>query len=175
MKYFIILTSLWVVLSSNASAQKLKVTTIYTEPNRVTKEIPETGAVQHYTTRKEIAERLNPTILLISKKEKTVKFRIQGNISSGGHNIHQVSKIRLEKGEEKGNILTLKCFVEIKKIPGKESADIAGYNYTKDETCKIPDDVKAIKMELYEERITDPSGRTPKLIAEQTFNFFAKM
>lgn len=71
--------------------------------------------------------------------------------------------------------MTLRYYVEVKKIPGKESSDVVGYNYTKDEIYKIPNDVKIIKIELYENQIKDTSATTPKLIAEQTFDLFAKI
>ncbi|MGJ1420153.1 hypothetical protein ACR79T_11050 [Sphingobacterium spiritivorum] len=175
MKYCIILTSFLVLSACKTNAQKLQVTTIYSEPNRVTREVPETGGKYTYTTRKEATERLNPMIFMISKNAEILKFRIQGNISSGGLNINKIRKIRFEKGEQTGNSITLRYFAEVKKIPGKEGSDVVGYNYTKDETYKIPGEVKIIKIELYEDRIKDTSGTSPKLIAEQTFNFFAKI
>ncbi|MGJ1267602.1 hypothetical protein ACR78F_08065 [Sphingobacterium spiritivorum] len=175
MKYCIILASFLVLSGCKTNAQKLQVTTIYSEPDRVTKEVPETGAVHTYTTRKEVTKRLNPMIVMTSKNAEILKFRIQGNISSGGLNIYKIRKIRFEKGEQNGNNMTLRYYAEIKKIPGKEDADVAGYNYTKDETYKIPNDVKIIKIELYEDQIKDTSGTAPKLIVEQTFNFFVKI
>ena len=60
-----------------ANAQKLNITTIYSEPNRVTREVPETGGKHTYTTRKEVTERLNPMIVMTSKNAETLKFRIQ--------------------------------------------------------------------------------------------------
>lgn len=170
-----ILISFLALFSCNTNAQKLNITTIYSEPKRSTREVPETGAVHHYTTRKEVTERFSPMIVMISKNAEILKFRIQGNISSGGHNINRIRKIRFEKGEQNGNSMTLRYYVEIKKIPGKESADVTGYNYTKDESFKIPNDIKIIKIELYEDRIKDISDTTPKLIAKQTFNLFAKI
>lgn len=174
-KQLMILASFLTLFGCETNAQKLNVTAIYSEPNQVTREVPETGAVHNYTTRKEVTKRLNPMIFLISKNAEILKFRIQGNISSGGLNINQVRKIRFEKGEQNSNSMTLRYYVEIKKIPGKEGSDVVGYNYTKDEIYKIPSDVKIIKIELYEDRIKNISDTTPKLIAEQTFNFFAKI
>ncbi|MDX8567391.1 hypothetical protein OZ668_05315 [Elizabethkingia sp. HX XZB] len=175
MKQLMIVTSFLTLFGCETNAQKLNITTIYSEPKRGTREVPETGAVHNYTTRKEVTKRLNPMIVMTSKNSEILKFRIQGNISSGGLNINQVRKIRFEKGEQNGNSITLRYYVEIKKIPGKEGSDVVGYNYTKDETYKIPKDVKIIKIELYEDRIKNISDTTPKLIAEQTFNFFAKI
>ncbi|WET50054.1 hypothetical protein PYS58_02765 [Chryseobacterium indologenes] len=175
MKHFMILTSLLALLSCKGNAQKLKVTAIYTEPKRVTKVIPETGKPHPYTTREAVTERLHPRIVMLTKNAEELQFQIQGNVSSGGHSIHQVKKIRFEKGEQNGNTITLRYYTEIKKIPGKESADVQGYNYTKNEVYKIPNGIKIIKVELYEERINDPLDTKPKLIAQQTFNFFARI
>lgn len=175
MKYFIILTSFLTLFGCETNAQKLNVKTIYAEPKRHTREVPGTGTVHKYTTRKEITKRLSPLIIMTSKNAEILKFRIQGNISSGGHNIHQVRKIRFEKGEQNGNCMTLRYYVEVKKVPGKESADVTGYNYTKDETYKIPDSVKLVRIELYEDRINDTPAKIPKFIAGQTFNLFAKL
>lgn len=175
MKSLTILTSFLALVSCKADAQKLKVSTIYSEPKQVAKEISETGKTHTYTTRQEVTERLDPLIFMLSKNGGTLKFRIQGNISSSGHSIRQVTKIRYGKGKQNGNFITLRYFVEIKKIPGKESADVKGYNYSKDETYTIPKDVKVINIELYEDRINDPSATKPKFIAQKTFNFFARI
>lgn len=175
MRYFVILTSFFALLGCKGNAQKLQVSVIYSVPNRVTKEVPETGKIHTYTARKSVTERLNPMIFMLSKNAEALQFRIQGNISSGGHTIHQVRKIRFERGVQSGNTITLKYYVEIKKKPGKESANVQGYNYTQDEIYKIPGDIKIIKIELYEEQINDPSDTKSKLVAQQTFNFFAKI
>lgn len=92
---------------------------------------------------------------------------MQGNIYSGGHNIRQVRKIRFEKGDDAGDSLILRYYVEVRKIPGKENANVAGYNYSKDISYRIPKDVKMIKVELYEERQEQESK--PRQIAEQAF------
>lgn len=174
-KQFMMLTSFLALFGCKTNAQKMQVTTIYSEPKRVTREVPETGTTHIYTTSKEVTERLNPMIFMLTKNAETLKFRIQGNISSGGHNINQVRKLRFEKGEQNGNTITLRYYVEIKKIPGKESDHVKGYNYTKDETYQITNDVKIIKIELYEDRISDSTDTKLKLIAQQIFNFFAKI
>lgn len=112
---------------------------------------------------------------MISKEGEIFKFRMQSNISSHGHNNHRVSKIRFEQGEIKGNAVTLKYIVEIKKIASKENAGIRGYNYTKDEIYKIPIRAKIITIELYEDFTDNLSDTKPCLIAQQTFNFVAHM
>lgn len=175
MKYLVILTSFLALSGCKTDAQKLHVSAIYSEAQRVTKDVPGTNSIHTFTTRKTVTERLDPMIFMLSKNKETLKFRIQGNISSGGYTINQVRKIRFENGEQKGNSIMLKYYVEIRKKSGKESADVQGYNYTKDETYKIPDNVKIIKIELYEDRINDQSTANPNLIAQQTFNFFARI
>jgi len=173
-RYLAVLTSFLALFGCKTNVQKLQISTIYSEPKRILKEIPETGAIQTYVSRKEVTERLVPLIYMLYKDAETLKFRMQGNISSSGHAVHQVRKIRFERGEQKGNTITLRYYVEIKKYPGKESADVKGYNYTKDEIYKIPNDVKLINIQLYEDRIDGIAATNPKLIAEQTFNFFEK-
>ncbi|MDR2236758.1 MAG: hypothetical protein LBE92_11600 [Chryseobacterium sp.] len=173
MKNLMILTSFLALAGCKTEAQKLKISTVYAKPERVEREVPETGSVHTFTTLKEVTVRLEPGIFMLAKNKETLKFRIQGNIYSAGHTIHRVTKIRFEKGEQNGNSITLKYYVKIKKNSGKESAEVRGYNYTKDETYRIPDDVKLIKIELYEDRTNDPSDAHPKLIAQKTFNFFA--
>lgn len=175
MKQALILISFVAFAGCKINTQRLQISAIQTEPKRVAKENPETGTTYTFTSRSEIIERLTPQIFMLSKTAETLKFRLQGNVHSSGHTINQVRKIRFEKGEQYGNTITLRYFVEIKRIPGKEKADVRGYNYTKDETYKIPNDVKLIKIELYEDRINESSVTNPALIAQHNFNFFAKI
>ncbi|PKF76042.1 hypothetical protein CW752_01520 [Chryseobacterium sp. PMSZPI] len=170
-----ILTSYLALLSCKTDAQKLQISIIHAEPKEVKRKNQETGESRTFMTYKEVEKRLDPGIIMFSKNSKTLKFRIQGNISSSGHSIHKVRKIRLEKGTQNGNTITLRYYVEIKKQPGKESANVKGYHYSKDETYTIPNDVKVINIELYEDQINEVSDTLPRLISKQTFNFFAKM
>lgn len=175
MKYFMILIAFSALFGCKTTTGKLQVTVIYSEPKRVTRAVPETGAASAYTTNKVVTKRFDPMVFMLSKNVEKFSFRIQGNISSGGHHSNQVRKIRLEKGKQEGNSITLRYYAEVKKIPGKESANVMGYNYAKDETYEIPDDIKIIRIELYEDRINSTSTKIPRLIAQQTFNFFAKI
>lgn len=171
MKYLMILTSIFTLFSCQTKAQTLQVATIYTAPKQVTREVPETGKEHTYTTYQEVTERLVPAVSLVLKEDKILRFRIQGNISSRGSQIRKVSKIRFKQGEQSGNSITLKYYVVVKHIPGKEGATIAGYNYSKEEKYRIPVDVKVINVEVYEEH----PNQEPTLIAEQKFDFFAKI
>lgn len=171
MKYLMILASIFTLFSYQTKAQTLQIATIYTAPKQMTREVPETGEQHTYTTFQEVTERITPTVSLLSKEGNSLRFKIQGNIRSGGLRIRKVSKIRFEEGEQSGNGITLKYYVVVKHIPGKEGATIAGYNYSKEEKYKIPANVKVINIEVYEEH----PNTEPKLIAEQKFDFFAKM
>lgn len=175
MKQILVLISFVAFAGCKINTQKLQISAIQTVPKRVAKENSETGTTYTFTSRNEITERFAPQIFMLSKTVETLEFRIQGNINSSGHTMSQVRKIRFEKGEQYGNTITLRYFVEIKKIPGKENEDVRGYNYTKDEKYKIPNDVKLIQIELYEDRLNDTSVINPVLIAQHTFNFFARI
>jgi len=89
---------------------------------------------------------------MLSKAAEKLKFRTQENIYSSGHHINWIGKIRFEKGEQFGNAITLRYFVELQRKLGKENANVAGYNYTKDEIYMIAHNVKIIKIESYEDR-----------------------
>lgn len=157
----------------NCTAQhKLKIETILSEPIRVSKENPETGRTYQATRLVAKTTRLASTISLESKNANNCTFLLQGNISSAGHAINRVQKIRFEKGDQVGDNLTLKYYVEIKHLPGKESANVLGYNYAKIEKYTVPKDVKTIHIELYEDRINKrPASKQPKLklVAQQTY------
>ena len=116
-------------------------------------------------------------ILIQSQSGNELIFLLQGNIASGGLSINKIKKIRFEKAEQIGDSITLKYYVEIVNLAGKEAATVEGYNYSKEELYTIPKDVKAIKIELYENRIEQRTGsKLPKLklVAEQTFDLSTK-
>lgn len=171
MKYLMILASIFSLFGCQIKAQTLQVSAIYTAPKQVTREVPETGKQHTYTTYQEVTERFVPAVSLVSKEDKVLRFSIQGNIKSRGLQIRKVSKIRFEQGEQFGNGITLKYYVNIKHIAGKEGASIAGYNYSQEKEYRIPTHVKVVYIEVYEEH----PNQEPKLIAEKKFDFFAKI
>jgi hypothetical protein len=65
-KYMVVLTSFLPLFGCKTNVQKLHISTIYAEPKRVLKEIPETGAIQTYVNCKEVTERLVPVIYKLS-------------------------------------------------------------------------------------------------------------
>lgn len=175
MKNLIILTSFLAFLSCKSTGQKLKVSEILAKPQKVENKLLESRSTHVFTTFKEVTPRLSSSVFLIRKNTEELQFQIQGNINSSGHNSNKINKISFEKGEQSGNSVTLKYYVEIKKVSGKENNDVRGYNYTKIESYKIPKGVKLIKIELYENRNNVTAIDNPKLIVEQTFNFPQKI
>lgn len=161
-----------------ASHNKLKVETILVKPFTSTSLDKETGRRINTSSYIPLTSVLEPAILFQSNYNNQLSFRIQGNITSGGLSIQNVKRIRFKQGEKSGNHITIKYFVEIIHIGGKEGNNVRGYNYTKDIIYKIPEDVKFIKVELYEDRITQKTGsKHPKLklIASQEFDFWPKI
>ncbi|WP_413531945.1 hypothetical protein [Empedobacter brevis] len=135
----------------NCSTQnKLKIETIIETPSRITSQNTEARK----NNPKSNTKRLEHAIFIKNKSNKNLALKLQGNISSGGLSIYNVRKIHLEEGQKIGNSMTLKYNVEILNIPGKESANVKGYNYSKEEYYKIPKDVEIIKVELYEDYVT---------------------
>lgn len=159
-------------LFSCHAQRKLKIETILAKTVRVSSQDPATGRIYNTNTRAPLIPRLDPRIVLESNSGNKLIFQLQGNVSSGGRSINKVQKIRSEKPERIEQTITLKYFVEIKNIPGKEGANVLGYNYNKEVTYKIPDGVKRIQVELYENRLNSGSTKHPKLklVAQETFN-----
>lgn len=170
MKNHVILAALMWLSMFKIQAQKLIVTTIYAAPQRVISEVPETGRTHSSTILREITPRLEPEILMLSTREATLQFRIQGNIRSSGHQMRYLRRIRSEKGEQNAKEIALKYYVEIKNRHGKEGALIKGYNYYKDISYRIPKGVKRVKVELYDEHLNISTVSKPKCIAEKTFD-----
>ena len=162
---------------SCSAQKKLQIETILKQTTRVTSQDVETGRVFNRTTSFLKTKRLDPMIVMQAQNENKLTFLLQGSISSGGLSINNVKKIRFEKEVQSGDTLTLKYIVEIKRIPGKESANVAGYNFTKEESYKIPEDAKIIRIELYHERLYRSHDQylkdkeNLKLVAQQSFDF----
>jgi hypothetical protein len=152
--------------------KKLKIETIISKTTTVTRVNPETG--KQYTTSKfvEVTERFHPSINIKTEENNALSILLEGNITSAGLSCNRIKKIRYVKGKPLGDTITLKYYVEIKNIPGKESAGVNGYNYRKLISYKIPKDIKVVKVELYEDRISlKQNSKIPKikLVAEDIF------
>lgn len=171
-KYFIIFTLVLIFWGCKTKNSKPQIAPIYSKLNTLTIPLDENGATHTYTTSRDAADRLKPNIKLLTKRNKKLKFRIQGNISSGGLSMNRIIKIRLEKEEQKSDSLTLRYHVEIRKISGKESATIKGYNYAKDMVYNIPKNKKVIRIQLYHDHIMGMSETNTKLMEEQILSLY---
>ena len=162
---------------SCSGQEKLHTETILTRLARVTSKDVESGRVFNRNSYIPITKRLEPEILIINQDKNKLTYSLQGSISSSGHSIYRVNKIRFEKGERAADTLTLKYFVEIKKIPGKEGANVRGENYRQQAAFKVPKDVNVIHIELYEEHShkgENAKKEKSKLVAQQNIDFSAK-
>ena len=175
MKYFTIMMffSFW----SCSGQNRIQIEPLYSKLSRELSHKTANGEEVYINRDVLITTRLNAEIDVLSENTNSINYQLRGNISSRGHSIRKISKIRLEK-EQFGDTLLLKHFVEIKRIPGKESANIHGYNYTKKETVKIPKGVKIVIIDMYEERLFDPIYRRESLeksyLVQKTINVFPK-
>lgn len=110
---------------------------ILSKPGKQTVVDPETNTSRTFSSYIEYTPRLEPKVIIKSHNANQLIYDLQGNIYSGGLSIHNVKKIRIEN-EVKNDTLWVKNYVEIKRIPGKESATINGYNYSKQNKIKVP-------------------------------------
>ncbi|WP_333864042.1 hypothetical protein [Sphingobacterium sp.] len=169
MRNTIIVTVLWMLSGCISHENSLHITVIEGTPKRIVKE-NEMQQKQYYNTYSDNAERLIPTIRILSKEHNSLKLSIQGNISSAGLSINKVRKLRLEEGTLEENRITLKYIVEIEKIPGKESANIRGYNYGQTVNYSLSKGVKYVKVQLYENYTGSHLAERQTLVFEETFN-----
>ena len=171
--YILILLS----LAGCAPKSSLKIETVLAKSDRNAVKDTATGKITYRNTYVPITPELEPKIKMISKNGNKLTLQLQGNISSGGLRISKVKTLRMEQDQKYGNSITLKYIVEIITIPGKEGSNVQGYNYIKNVQYDIPNDVKVIKVELYEERLKNAADntKTTKLLTTNTFDFYPKI
>lgn len=148
MNYFAIM--IFFSFLSCSCQNKLETAPIYTNWSREVSYNSTNGDAIYSTKNVLITPRLPTGITVFSITSNTLKYQMHGAIGWGGHSIQKVRRIRTEQ-EQKGDTLLVKHYVEIKRIPGKESANIRGYNFTKNETIRLSDTVKIVSIELYKE------------------------
>lgn len=164
----IVLASVFLTLvSCKTQDQKLQISPIYAEPKKLITASSEDGKEYLITSLTEVTQRLQPLIAIVSQNKEKLKLHIQGNISSAGLSIQKIRKIRFEETKSEEDSITLKYMVEIKKIPGKESANIRGYNYEQEMNYEIPKGIKYVKLELYEDYAGNRVTEHPKLVFEK--------
>ncbi|MFD2556069.1 hypothetical protein ACFSQW_16875 [Sphingobacterium tabacisoli] len=166
------LASVFIMLAScKIQDQKLQISPIYAKPKKLIKSSSEDGKAHLATSLQEVTERLQPLIATVSPENGKLELSIQGNISSAGLSVKKVRKIRFEETELEENFITLRYIVEIRKTPGKESADVRGYNYTQGIRYQVPKGTKQVKLELYENHVGDRFVKSPILVFEKTLNY----
>lgn len=154
-----------IVLKVHASSTEPVVTTLLVKPQRVELIDPDTKT-RHFRTRfVAVNERLEPAIRLEHATHNSLGYTLQGNIASGGLSINRLQRIRTEQ-EIQGTQLTVKHWVQVRRIPGKEAALIRGYNYQQSHTLSLPKHVQGIRIEALEIRTPDASNAKPRMLAE---------
>ncbi|WP_141629407.1 hypothetical protein [Myroides injenensis] len=156
------------VLFNCSTNNKLELTPTVLKPQRVTS----TDILNNNTTSKTILtdenEYLPFDILKLNSKITnnyiTYNFILQGWYSSNGLNLNKIASIQINEENIVDNSLTVNCTVTIKKIPGKESNLVTGYNYTKPFTIKTDKDIKTIIIHLKEDRYGKADHKTTKVI-----------
>lgn len=150
----------------NGNAQrKLQVKPIF--GNYITEyRTSENGAIIRQRKLIPIGEVFNPEIVFTFNDTNAITYQIKGYNTSGGHSINKIKKIRNEK-ELLDGVLVIKHYVEIVRKPGKESANILGYSYSKNERFKLPKNIKKVRIELYHVQVNRHLDSSTKL---KTYN-----
>lgn len=105
-------------------------------------------------------------INILNLNDEKIEYRLNGLIRSDKMFQKTIKKIK-NKQEISNGIFYIKHFVEIKPISRKKFDQICNYTYSKEETIKLPKNIKSIKIELYEEIIEKKKNRIFNLIAEK--------
>ncbi|MCA5005085.1 hypothetical protein [Sphingobacterium bovistauri] len=125
------------------------------------------GAHIRYRKRIPLIEKLDPKIWNIEQFNNKIAYNIRGHITSAGHSINRIKKIKTKK-EIIDNTLYIIHYVLIKNNPGKENANIMGYNYVQTYTHKITQDIKKVKIELRHQLLAKEHTNT--LMTEENIN-----
>lgn len=147
------------------TARKLNVETIESTYIAASK-TNERGAHVRYRKRVPLTEVLEPKIYGIEKQNKSIKYKIQGHITTGGHTINRIKTIKTEK-DVIGDTLYIRHHVLIKRIPGKEGANVMGQNYNYTHNTEIPNQISTIKIELYTDNVLRKSLNQIKILTEK--------
>lgn len=142
------------ILVNCSSNNKLEITPTIQKPKRVTS----LDTLSNETTTKTIlineneplpfdVLRLDPKI---TKNYVIHNFILQGWYSSGGLRPNAIASIQIKEENTKDNSLTINCTVTIKKIPGKESNLVTGYNFTKPFSVKTDKNIKTVIIHIKE-------------------------
>ena len=176
MRYILIITLIGIqscISKPKLFQSKLTVETIYSkyDINRIQQD---DGSFKIEKKKIMLVERQLPEISIENRTRDKLDYEIKGNIVSGGLSIHKVKKIIQDK-HIANDTLFVKHYTQTIHIAGKEGATVEGYNYRQKESLNIPDSIKTIKIELYENRLNIPSNfkdqKKIRFLAECSINF----
>ncbi len=160
--YMFLLCSLF----SCKGAKSISIEPILASPKRIPVEHPETGRTSYRNTYVAHTPRCPADIQVLGYSGNQILLRIQGNISSSGFHKQKLHQISLHDNII-GDTLVLKYTINLKRIPGKASAHIQGYNYVTEKKYTVPKAIKKIQIELLEELInSNASAAHPKKLKE---------
>lgn len=132
------------ILVNCSSNNKLEITPTIQKPKRVTS--LDTVSNENEPLPFDVLK-LDPKI---SKNHVIYNFILQGWYSSGGLRPNTIASIQIKEENTKDNSLIINCTVTIKKIPGKESNLVTGYNFTKPFSVKTDKNIKTVIIHIKE-------------------------
>lgn len=160
------LISMFVLLTLNISCQgqsKMETEVLVTDIKAFEKVLSNRKKTNNERVYVDISQKLEPQILIHHKQEKEIIYRIQGNVKSGGLSINAPKKI-VSQHVMSNDTLIITNTVNIVGIAGKEGNNIKGYNYQQDEKLPIPNKIKIVKIQLYEEFSNQKSKEDNKIV-----------
>lgn len=146
MNRIMIIFSILSLFSCKIADNKLRIETVMGQYIKASK-TTENGAHVRYTTRKLAKPLVEPKIDSITLIKNELAYTIQGHINSGGHTIAQVANIRTKKEFQNDTVFIIH-YVEIKNKPGKEGANIMGYNYSQRFQHNLKSGIRKVNIEL---------------------------
>lgn len=156
-----------------SSPNSLQVETVYSQVVTKPKGENTSGQNRFKPTFKASVAILEPKIVVVSSQDNQIRYEIQSSIASSGLSIQKVRNIALEK-QIVGDTLIVNHIAHVVLKPGKESANILGYNYRKEQMIDLPSNIKQIQISLLEQRqFKDPDirkAKQPRLLTQTSFN-----
>lgn len=94
--------------------------------------------------------RLPPQVVILSAEGRRVDYRVQGHFSSAGLAARRIAASWQEQASDGGH-LTVRHYLRLEAVAGKEGAQVRGYNYQRPFHLTLPDGITRISIELHEQ------------------------
>lgn len=147
----LIAISLLIIINISCQGQsKMKTEVLVTDINAFETAVKNRKKTNDQRVYVDISQKLEPNILINDKQGNEIVYHIQGNVKSGGLSINVPKKIASHQIIS-NDTLVITHIVNIVGISGKEGSSISGYNYQQKELLNIPNEIKMVKIQLYEE------------------------